>query len=112
MLPSWCIDSVTVIRAPMVAIRGTFERDWSRATSHTVSGCSLQGTSTSTNRNDPRDAAVSAAQLFAPPNADIEEGDRIQLGGHVYSVDGFALSNRSPFGSCDHTLCFLTEWRG
>ena len=112
MLPSWCSDIVTVLRAPMAPYRGTYERDWSRAESHTVSGCSFQPISTSTDRNDPRNASSVTAQLFAPPNSDIERGDRVQFDGLVFTVEGFALGWRSPFGGCDHMVCNLAEWSG
>jgi hypothetical protein len=112
MLPSWCNDSVTVIRAPMVSVRGTKERDWSRAERHVVAGCSVQPIATSTNRNEPRNAVSATMRLLAPPNSDIEAGDRIEFGGGTYSVDGIPPSWRSPFGGCDHMDVTITEWRG
>ena len=112
MLPFWCNDSVTIIRAPLVSVRGTLERDWANAEKHVVEGCSLQPTSTYTDRNDPRDSSSISAQLFAPPASDIERGDRVLFDGLEFSVDGFAMSLRSPFGGCDHMVCNLTDWSG
>ena len=47
MLPSFCREVVTVSRAPLAAMRGTYERDWSSASSHEVAGCSVQPSQTS-----------------------------------------------------------------
>lgn len=112
MLPRWCRDSVTVIRAPYAQYRGTYERDWGHATSHTVGGCSLQPSSTSTDFNDAREAASMTAILYAPADADIEKGDRIQFGSFTFTVNGFAMGWRSPFGGADHIAVNLTEWSG
>lgn len=112
MLPSWCNDEVIVIRAPLAPVRGTFERDWSHASQHAVGGCSLQPVSTYTDRVDARSASGITAQLYAPAGSDIERGDRVQSGSLTFSVDGFALSWRSPFGGCDHMVVNLTDWSG
>ena len=39
-LPSFCRETVTVLRAPLVDQRGTKVRDWSQATEHFVTGSS------------------------------------------------------------------------
>ena len=112
MLPSWCNDAVTVSRAPLVAVRGTYERDWSQAVPRTVRGCSLQPSATSTAFSDPREAAQYDAVLFAPYGSDIAHGDRVDFRGRSYLVDGVALPWRSPTGAVSHMQANLVGWEG
>ena len=62
-LPSFCRETVTVLRAPLVDQRGTKVRDWSAAESHRVPGCSVQFASTTTDRGEPREAVVALSML-------------------------------------------------
>lgn len=112
MLPSWCRDSVDVWRAPLVAVRGTEERDWANAAKHTVTGCSVQPSTTSTGWNDPREALTASMTLYAPPGADVMAGDRVDFGGASYRVDGIAMPWRSPTGAVDHLMAYLVGWEG
>lgn len=112
-LPSFCSDSVTVVRAPLRESRGTSTRDWSSATRKEIEGCSVQFGSTSTGRADERELAVSdAATLFAPPGADIEPGDRIECAFGAFEVDGSPMPRTSPTGAASHVECSLSRWRG
>lgn len=73
MLPSWCQDTVTVLRAPVVVRNGREHRDWTQAESHDLTGCSLQPSSTETGFDGARrDASASAARLLCPPGSDIQ----------------------------------------
>lgn len=113
MLPSWCEDTITVLRAPWVSQRGTKVRDWGSAEPHEVSGCSVQPSTTAT--ADPSARALSTsvgAVAYCPPGADVEAGDRIVFDGATYDVEGEPLRVRSPFGGCDHMLVNLTARRG
>ena len=112
MLPSWCRESVTVLRAPQASSRGTRVRDWSSAGRHVVRGCSLQPGATSTAWGDPRQTSTVRATLYAPPGADIEDGDRVTVDGHDYCVDGAPVSVRSPTGAASHVVCNLVDGRG
>ena len=111
MLPRWCSDAVTVRRAPYKEQRGTRVRDWENATEHTVEGCSVQPASTSTQWTDPRQALTVRAVLYAPPGADIVEGDRIDFAGASYALDGAPLEWRSPTGAVSHVQAQLVDWR-
>lgn len=112
MLPSWCRDSVTVWRAPLVSQRGTKVRDWSAATSHVVEGCSLQPSSTTTEWGSVRQADESGAVLYLPPNADIEAEDRVEHAGRTWAVDGVPYDWASPTGRVTHRQARLREWVG
>ena len=112
MLPSWCQDQVTVLRAPLVDSRGTKVRDWAQATSATVTGCSLQPASTSTDFGEVRQAADFDATLYLPPDADVLQDDRIVFGGVTYAVDGMPSEWRSPTGRVTHRQARLKTWSG
>ncbi len=109
---AWCDLTVTVERAPLVAVRNTQERDWTRAEPHEVARCWAEGVSSSTDFADPRQAATVRAVLYAPAGADIEQGDRIVWEGAAYAVDGTPRPMRSPTGRLDHIECDLVDWRG
>ena len=111
-LPSFCTETVAVARAPLADARGTAERDWSRAESHYVTGCSVQFGSTSTARGEPRDAVSSAATLYAPPGADVRAGDRIRSSMGAFSVEGEPMPRVSPTGAVSHVECQLSRWEG
>ncbi|MBQ9004900.1 MAG: hypothetical protein IJ092_00855 [Atopobiaceae bacterium] len=113
MLPSWCTDVATVLRAPTVVRSGRASPDWRNAVPHTVAGCSLQGSSTETDFDGAqRNASASAATLLCPPGADVAEGDRVKCGGHTWEVDGVPFEVRSPTGRTSHLRVRLREWRG
>lgn len=112
MLPSWCRDTVRVLRAPVVRERGVPVRDWGRAESHDVAGCSLQPASSATSFAEAGQPAQARAVLYCPPGADVRQGDRVEAGGAAWSVDGVPHLWRSPTGRADSLQCSLTEWRG
>lgn len=108
----WCKDVVTVLRAPVVTAGMRSERDWSQAVPHTVSGCSLQPAGTSTAFGTVDAVSGADATLYAPPAADIEEGDRIEFGGDTYVVDGIPGSWPSPTGRVSNKQARLKKWAG
>ena len=113
MLPSWCQDTVTVLRAPWVTKGGRRVRDWGSAVPHRVGGCTLQQSSTETSFDgSARDASESAATLLCPPGSDVREGDRVERGEERWLVDGVPEERRSPSGCVSHLHVRLREWRG
>lgn len=113
MLPSFCRETITVRRAPLVAKRGSMVRDWAHATTHSIGGCSLQeGNSTTDFGDAQRDPTNSDATLFLPPGADIAAGDRVFLGSRKWEVSGVPATKRSATGNVSHVRAALKEWRG
>lgn len=113
MLPSWFNESVTVKRAPWVSVRGTTERDWPNATTHTVGGCHVQPSGGGTEFGELRAQAVQdGATLYAPPGADVQAGDRITCGMGTFVVDGDPSPWRSPTGAVSNVQVKLKVWRG
>ena len=112
MLPSFCRETVDVLPAPLASARGTEERDWSLSEAHEVAGCSVQFDSTATDRSDARASISDTATLYAPPGADVAEGDRIACGFGTFEVDGTPMPRRSPTGAASHVECRLARWKG
>ena len=111
-LPSFCTETVTVTRAPYIEQRGVKVRDWDNAQSHYVTGCSVQYASTTTDREEPRDARQSDATLYAPPGADIQPEDRITCAFGIFAVDGRPMPRVSPTGAVSHVEVGLSMWEG
>lgn len=113
MLPSWCVDAVTVQRAAKVLRGGRELPDWAHASSHELAGCSLQGASTETEFDGAqRDASTSRATLLCPPGSDVIQGDHVSFQGRTWLVDGVPMEVRSPTGAVSHVRAPLVEWRG
>ncbi|MBQ9006091.1 MAG: hypothetical protein IJ092_06925 [Atopobiaceae bacterium] len=113
MLPSWCVDAVTVLRAAKVVRGGRELPDWANAESHELAGCSLQGASTETEFDGAqRDASLSRATLLCPAGSDVSQGDRVSFQGRTWLVDGVPMEVRSPTGAVSHMRAPLVEWRG
>lgn len=110
---SWFKDSVTVTRPAMVSSRGTVEADWTHATTSPVSGCSVQTPVTSTSMGmDGRTQTTQGGTIYAPAGADIQAGDRITWGGHVFTVTGEPCEWVSPTGRVSHLEAPIDYWRG
>lgn len=113
MLPSWCQDSVTVLRAPVATRNGRTARDWTQAVPRELRGCSLQPSTTETSFDGTqRNPSASAARLLCPPDADVCEGDRVVAASRTWEVDGVPLRLSSPTGATSNLSVTLREWRG
>ena len=112
MLPSWCQDSVTVKRAPLVTTGHRSERDWAHATTHTIAGCSVQLAGTSTGFGTVDAVSTADATLYAPVGANLAEGDRVSFGGATYVIDGIPYAWTSPTGRVSHVQARLRKWAG
>ena len=110
-LPSFCRDEITVVRAGVKDSRGVQIRDWDNATTHKITGCSVQPTSTESNY-DIREGVVVRAKAYLPPDADIKAGDRVEWQDKVFAVDGQPLPINSPTGRLLHIKATLTDWEG
>lgn len=112
MLPGFANKTVTVERAPLVDMRGTQVRDWSHAEPHDEHGCYVDFSSTSTRWTDVRQGVTLRARLYAPPDADICEGDRICYRCRQYAIDGAPFLRESPTDALTHLECGLIDWSG
>lgn len=112
MLFSWCNETVTVLRAPQRTVGTRTERDWAHAQSHVLTGCLVVPSGTTTGFGTVDAVSTADATLYAPPGADISEGDRVQHGGAIYVVDGIPSTIQSPTGRVSNTQARLRKWAG
>ena len=88
MLTSFCNDTVTRVRPSTTTSRGSTIFDWDNATAVSISGCSMQPATTSLS-TEGRGVGIQVEwTLFAPPEADIQAGDRIVYEGKTYIIQG------------------------
>lgn len=88
MLPSFCKDTVKRIRPGTKESRGSIIPDWTTATEKEIGGCSMQPASTSLSQDGRVLGLLDEYQLFLPPDADVQAGDRISYNGQVFEIDG------------------------
>lgn len=112
MLPRFCSQTITVARAPLIDDRGAQIRDWSNATSHDITGCSVQPASTSLGTSDAREPVNILHTAYLPPAADIALGDKITFDGSDYALNGAPQHVESPTGAVSHTVINLIRWVG
>lgn len=112
-LPSFCRDRIKRLRPGTKIVRGTPVADWHKPDELEITGCSIQELATASDRADQRSNGVSVgARLYAPPGADIRDGDRIEADGQTWLVDGHPLPKRSPTGRVSHLSVALSAYRG
>lgn len=108
MLPSFCQQTITVRRPALRESRGSLVKDWINATTHTVSGCSIQLQSTSSDMDGRTIQVTNSAILYAPYGADIQAGDRIGN----YEITGEPMPVYGATGNLSHLEIPLSNWRG
>lgn len=111
MLPSICRATITVIRPNKEERRGSQVLSFDNAKTFKIGGCSVQPSTTNADFEGRYNTSASAI-LYAPPNADIKFGDRIEYRNAVYEVNGQPLYHDSPTGRLDFISVYLNEWRG
>jgi hypothetical protein len=112
MLPSWCRQTVTVIRPTLATVRGTQVQTWTDAITRTVSGCEVQRNSTARDFDGRTLSIDNGAIMFAPIDADIQAGDRIEFDGATYEINGEPMKVRGATGNLAHLEIPLREWSG
>lgn len=98
MIPSFCSQSITRIRAGEKESRGSTIPDWDNPTTATISPCSVQP-STSTVSLDGRVLGISDSYtVYCNPNEDVKAGDRIVFDGETFEVNEEPRKWTSPSG--------------
>lgn len=114
MLPSFCTETVSRLRAPYASDRYGNEastRDWSLATSVTITGCSVQPMIGAETLVD-RDAVENRWILYGPPGIDVVATDRIVHKGITYEVQSDIRRWPSATGALDNTQLELERVDG
>lgn len=113
MLPSFCNQSVTRIRAGTTTSRGSVIPDWSesKVSKLVITGCSVQPASTSLSM-DGRVLGISEGMTaYLPEGSDVKAGDRIVFNGETFEINGDPKIWDAPFTRSSVQLN-LTRWEG
>ena len=110
-LPSFFTLSITRIRPKTVTERGSTFADWSNTKSKNINNCHVQQRSTTSDFSD-RAESDTVTVLWAPYDADIKKGDRIDTGTGIYDVVGEPFIWESPTGTIDHIEVRIEKWVG
>lgn len=111
MLPSFANQSVTRIRPTTKTTRGSNVPDWDNPDRLVISGCSVQPASTDLFQDGRVLGILDGMTCYTPPGADVQEGDRIEFDGNVYTIDG-APRKWPAAGNLAHTQLRLVRWSG
>ena len=112
MLPTWASQTVTVVRPGIKESRGSEIRDWTNATTHDISGCSVQPASTELSMDGRVTGIFDGMTAYLPPNADIAEGDRVIYDGLTYEINGTPRKWQSATGLASYVQVGLRRWDG
>lgn len=111
MLPSFCKQTIVVVRPGSKQSRGSTIPDWSTATRRTINGCSVQPASTSLSM-DGRVLGISEGwTAYLPEGTDVKAGDRIEFEGQTYVINGEPKSWTGAFTRSNIQLN-LVRWEG
>ena len=110
-LLSFWTQSITRLRPGTKTERGSEVPDWSSPSSLVIDGCSVQPASTSLAQDGRVQGISDGLTVYAPADADIQTGDRIEYGGNVYTINGDPLIWPGA-ARLAHWQLNLVRWRG
>lgn len=109
---SYFEQTVTRIRPGEVAVRGTTAPDWDNASEAEITGCFVEPSSTSLDQDGRVLGLSEGLTLYAPADADIVAGDRIEFDGQLYTINGDPKHWTSPTGRVSNMQVPLMRWSG
>ena len=104
-------QTITRIRPGTKTERGSIVPDWATASEKTISGCSVQPSSTSLSQDGRVLGVTDGLTVYAPVDADVRAGDRICYGSDVYTINGDPLI-WPGVARMQHIQLNLQRWRG
>lgn len=111
-LPSWFRQTVTRIRPGQKVSRGSTVPDWENADELTITGCSVQPSSTSLSQDGRVLGIADLYTVYMPADADVAEGDRVVYNGETFVVRGVPGMWASPTGGLDNKQVQVERWAG
>ena len=76
-----------------------------------IDGCSVQPASTALTQDGRVQGISDGLTVYAPADADVRAGDRIEYGGNVYTINGDPLVWPGA-ARLQHVQLNLARWRG
>ncbi len=110
MLSFWR-QTIKRLRPSTTTSRGSTIYDWSKPDELDIPGCSVQPASTSLTQDGRVQGISDGLTVYAPADADVKAGDRIEYGGNVYTINGDPLIWPGA-AALDHIQLNLVRWRG
>lgn len=104
-------QTITRIRPGTKTERGSVVPDWDHATELDIPGCSVQPSSTSLSQDGRVLGTQDGLTVYAPVDADVQEGDRIRYGADVYTIYGVPLI-WPGVARMQHMQINLQRWQG
>lgn len=113
MLPSFCTQEITRVRAGEKTERGSVIPDWSESKVNKlkITGCSVQPATTSLSMDGRVLAINEQMTAYLPEGSDVKAGDRIIFNGDVFTINGDPKIWEAPFSRSNIQLN-LTRWEG
>jgi hypothetical protein len=112
MIPSWCQQTIKIIRPGTKTERGSVVPDWEHASEPvTVSGCSVQPASTSLSLDGRVLGMSDGWTAYLPEGTDVRAGDHIVFEGNTYEIQGEPRVWTAPF-TRSHIQLNLMRWEG
>lgn len=108
---SFWTQSITRIRPGTKTERGSEVPDWDDPDTLVIFGCNVQPASTSLSQDGRVQGITDGLTVYAPADADIIAGDRIQFAGNVYTINGDPLI-WPGVARMGHIQLNLMRWRG
>ncbi len=111
MLLSFWTQSITRLRPGTRTERGSSVPDWDNPDTLVINGCSVQPAGTSLTQDGRVQGITDGLTVYAPADADIKAGDRIQYAENVYAIDGEPLIWPAA-ARLQHIQLNLKRWKG
>lgn len=112
MLPSWANDTIIRLRPGETEKRGSIVPDWDNPQTLSVSGCSMQPSSTSLSQDGRVLGITEGYTCYLPPGTDVAAGDKIRFENKDYQIIGEPRTWTSPTGRVNSIQVQLERWKG
>ena len=112
MLPSWCSQTITIVKPGTTTSRGSTVYDWERPVSSTdIAGCSVQPASTGLSQDGRVLGIYDGWTVYIPEGTDVKAGDHIEFEGETYAINGEPRKWTGP-SRTSHIQLNLVRWEG
>lgn len=112
MLPSWCSQTLTIVKPGTTTSRGSTVYDWEHPVSSTdIAGCSVQPASTGLSQDGRVLGIYDGWTAYIPEGTDVKAGDHIEFEGETYAISGEPQKWTGP-SKTSHIQLNLVRWEG
>ena len=112
MLPSWCSQSIVIVKPGSKTSRGSVVPDWDNPSKETtVTGCSVQPASTSLSLDGRVLGLSDAWTAYVPEGTEVAAGDHVKFDGMVFEINGEPRRWTGAF-TRSHIQLNLIRWEG